>query len=115
MWLVALFASKLGVASHDSVSKSLPRGAIAWAIDKVTAPRAIERLVRQLLGSVVIFSKLDDAVAAKKDEPTLAMTTLDGEFISTAGIVFGGSSTVKVDSLLERKARVAALEKEETE
>src|SRR6202035_1298017 len=31
------------------------------------------------------------------------------------GIVFGGSSTVKSDSLLERKARVAALAKEETE
>ena len=40
------------------------------------------------------------------------MATLDGEFISAAGIVFGGSSTVKSDSLLERKVRVAALEKE---
>src|SRR6202011_5215066 len=31
------------------------------------------------------------------------------------GILFGGSSTVKSDSLLERKARVAALGREETE
>jgi chromosome segregation protein len=111
----ALFAPKLSASAHDSVRKSLPKGAIAWAIDKVIAPRAIESLVRQLLGGVVIFSKLDDALAAKKDEPTLAMATLDGEFVSAAGIVFGGSSSVKVDSLLERKARVAALEKEETE
>src|SRR5437660_4926991 len=43
------------------------------------------------------------------------MATLEGEFISAEGIVFGGSSTVKSDSLLERKTRVAALAKEETE
>ena len=108
----ALFAPKLGASAHESVRKSLPKGAIAWAVDKVVAPRAIEALVRQLLSGVVIFSKLSDALAIKKDEPTLAMATLDGEFISAEGIVFGGSSTVKADSMLERKARVAALEKE---
>jgi chromosome segregation protein len=111
----ALFAPKLGATTHESVRKSLPKGAIAWAIDKVSAPRAIEALIRQLLSGVVIFSRLDEALAAKKDEPTLAMATVDGEFISIEGIVFGGSSSVKIDSLLERKARVASLEKEETE
>src|SRR5207302_3019 len=111
----ALFAPKLGASAHESVRKSLPRGAIAWAIDKVVAPRGIEPLVRQLLNGTVIFARLDDALAAKKDEPTLAMATLDGEFISAAGIVFGGSSTVKSDSLLERKVRVAAVEKESIE
>jgi chromosome segregation protein len=108
----ALFAPKLGASVHESVRKSLPKGAIAWGIDKVVVPRAIEPLVRQLLSGVVIFAKLDDALAAKRDEPTLAMATLNGEFISAEGIVFGGSSTVKSDSLLERKARVGALEKE---
>jgi chromosome segregation protein len=111
----ALFVPKLGASSHESVRKSLPKGALTWAIDKVVAPRSIESLIRQLLSGVVIFSRLDDALACKKDEPTLAMATLDGEFVSTEGIVFGGSTTVKSDSLLERKARVAALEKEETE
>ena len=108
----ALFVSKLGGSSHESVRKSLPKGAIAWAVDKAITPRGLEPLVRQLLNGVVIFGKFDDAIAAKKDEPTLAMATLDGEFISAEGIVFGGSSTVKADSLLARKARVAALEKE---
>ena len=111
----ALFVPKLGAASHESVRKSLPKGALAWAIDKVIAPRSVESVVRQLLSGVVVFSKLDDALACKKEEPTLAMATLDGEFISAQGIVFGGSSTVKSDSLLERKARVAALAKEENE
>ena len=108
----ALFVPKFNGSAHESVRKSLPRGAIAWAIDKVVTPRAIEPLVRQLLSGVVIFSKLNDALVAKQDEPTLAMATLDGEFISAEGIIFGGSSSVKVDSLLERKARIAELENE---
>jgi len=108
----ALFVPRLGASAHESVRKSLPKGALGWAIDKVAAPRAIEPLMRQLLAHVVVFAKLDEALAAKKDELTLAMATLDGEFISAEGIVFAGSSTVKSDSLLERKARVAALEKE---
>jgi chromosome segregation protein len=111
----ALFVPKLGGSAHESVRKSLPKGALAWAVDKVVAPRALEAVIRQLLSGVVIFAKLDQALSCKKEEPTLAMATLDGEFISTEGILFGGSSTVKADSFLERKARVSALEKEETE
>jgi chromosome segregation protein len=111
----ALFVPKLGSSTHESVRKSLPKGALAWAIDKVVVPRSLESVVRQLLSGVVVFSKLDDALACKKEEPTLAMATLDGEFISAEGIVFGGSSTVKSDSLLERKARVAALTQEEND
>ena len=111
----ALFVPKLGASAHESVRKSLPKGALAWAIDKIVAPRAVEPVIRQLLSGVLIFAKLDQALACKKDEPTLAMATLDGEFVSVEGIVFGGSSTVKSDSLLERKMRVAALEREEAE
>src|SRR3989475_5967495 len=111
----ALFVPKLGASSHESVRKSLPKGALGWAVDKIVAPRSLESVIRQLLSGVLVFAKLEHALACKKDEPTLAMATLEGEFISAEGIVFGGSSTVKSDSLLERKARVAALEKEETE
>jgi chromosome segregation protein len=111
----ALFVPKLGPSAHESVRKSLPEGALAWAIDKIVAPRAVQPVIRQLLSGVLIFAKLDQALACKKDEPTLAMATLDGEFVSVEGIVFGGSSTVKSDSLLERKMRVAALEREEAE
>src|SRR6266480_3957917 len=111
----ALFVPKLGGPAHESVRKSLPKGALAWAVDKIVAPRSLEPTIRQLLSGVLIFGGLEQALACKKDEPTLAMATLDGEFISAEGIVFGGSSTVKTDSFLERRARVAALAKEETE
>ena len=111
----ALFVPKLGASSHESVRKSLPKGALGWAVDKIVVPRSLESVIRQLLSGVLVFAKLEHALACKKDEPTLAMATLEGEFISAEGIVFGGSSTVKSDSLLERKTRVAALAKEETE
>jgi len=41
------------------------------------------------------------------------MATLAGEFISAEGVVFGGSSEVRAPSLLERKAQIADLAKEE--
>jgi chromosome segregation protein len=42
----------------------------------------------------------------------LAVATLTGEFISSEGVVFGGSRDASSDSLLERKARVSALNTE---
>jgi chromosome segregation protein len=109
----ALLIPQLATSVPQSVRKVLPGGAIAWAMDKVFAPRQLEPLIRQLLGNVVIFSKLEQALECKKNDPTLAMATLSGEFVSTEGIVFGGSTIVKSDSLLERKAEIANLEKEE--
>jgi chromosome segregation protein len=114
---------KLGQAAlvlpqrHASISQSertpLPKSALAWAIDKVAAPGSLESLVRRLLQGVAIFSKLEHALECKRDEPALAMATVAGEFVSSEGIVFGGSATTKSDSLLERKAEIANLEEEE--
>ena len=93
--------------------KVLPEGALAWATDKLVAPRSLEPVVRQLLDNVVIFSDLQQALECKKHEAAIAMATLGGEFISTEGIIFGGSSEVRAASLLERKAQIANLAKEE--
>ena len=108
----ALFIPQLSPSFQHSVRKTLPKNGIAWAVDKVVAPRQLEPLIRQLLDGVVIFSKLDDALACKKSDSSLAVATLDGEFISAEGVVFGGSATTKSDSLLERKAEIGNLEKE---
>jgi chromosome segregation protein len=110
----ALLIPQLATSFPQSVRKTLPNHALAWAVDKVFAPRQLEPLVRHLLGSVAIFSKLEQGLECKKNDPTLAIATLAGEFISAEGIVFGGSATTKSDSLLERKAEIAVLEKEES-
>ena len=61
----------------------------------------------------MIFPELEQALECKKREPALAMATLAGEYVSREGIVFAGSSEVRVASLLERKAQIADLAKEE--
>ncbi len=99
--------------AQQSERKALPTDALAWATDKLTAPPSLEPLVSQLLANVAIFSDLQHALECKKREPAVAMATLAGEFISTEGIVFGGSSEVRAASFLERKAQIAELTKEQ--
>jgi len=90
----------------------LPAVAIAWAIDKVDAPESVAPLVRNLLHDVVIVSDLATALDLKKKSRQLAIATLNGDFISAAGIIFGGSSNAASDSLLGRKAIVTGLAQE---
>jgi chromosome segregation protein len=109
----ALLIPKLTAAAPHPAQTVLPPQALAWATDKVRAPKALEALVTRLLGDVVIFPELEQALECKKVEPALAMATLAGEYISREGIVFTGSSGLRAASLLERKAQIADLAKEE--
>jgi chromosome segregation protein len=109
----ALLIPKLTATASQSVQKVLPPEALAWGTDKVRTPKPLEVIVTSLLGDVVIFPELEQALACKKVEPALAMATLAGEYVSREGIVFTGSSEVRAASLLERKAQIADLAKEE--
>jgi chromosome segregation protein len=109
----ALLIPNLTAADPQPAEKVLPPEALAWATDKVRAPKPLEALVTRLLGEVVIFPELEQALERKKREPVLAMATLGGEYVSREGIVFAGSSEVRAASLLERKAQIADLAKEE--
>jgi chromosome segregation protein len=109
----ALLIPNLTAAAPESAQKALPSDALARATDTVKAPKSLEALVARLLGDVVIYSELEQALECKKQEPALAMATLAGEYISREGIVFTGGSEVRAASLLERKAQIADLAKEE--
>src|SRR5439155_10989028 len=109
----ALIIPKLTAAAPQPEQKVLPPEALGWATDKVRASKTLEALVTSLLSGVVIFPELEQALECKKREPALAMATLAGEYISPEGIVFGGSTEVRAASLLERKAQIADLVKEE--
>jgi chromosome segregation protein len=109
----ALLIPNLTVAGPQPARKVLPPEALAWATDKVRAPQPLEATVAGLLGDVVIFPELEQALECKKREPALAMATLAGEYVSREGLVFAGSSEVRAASLLERKAQIADLAKEE--
>ena len=109
----ALLIPDLTAAAPQTAQKVLPSDALAWATDKVRAPKPLEALITRLLGDVVIFQGLEHALEYKKIEPALAMATVAGEYVSREGIVFTGSSEVRAASLLERKAQIANLAKEE--
>jgi len=109
----ALLIPKLTAAPSQPAHKALPAQALAWATDKTKAPKSLQPLVISLLADVVIFPELEQALECKSREPALAMATLSGEYVSRQGIVFTGSSEVRAASLLERKAQIAELVKEE--
>jgi chromosome segregation protein len=98
-----------GVKHHDRPAKNLPPTAIDWATNKVQAAEPLAALVRDLLDRVAIFKNLEDALIAVREDPEIAAATLGGEFISRAGVLFGGSGKVRTDSLLQRKARIEAI------
>src|SRR5947209_1221539 len=102
----ALALPTLTAIATDDYFVDLPSGAISWAIDKVSAPEALTPLVRRLLRGVVLVSDLDTAIHLKQQQPVLQFATLAGEFISTAGVIFGGSSNAQSESLLGRKAQI---------
>jgi len=105
----ALVLPKLCGSAPKAHSPVLPKKGLAWAIDKVKAPDSLALLVARLLHNIVIFRDLEAALAFKKHGNDCAAATLAGEFISAEGIVFGGSRDASADSLLERRARMAAL------
>ncbi len=109
----ALLVPGLTAAASQASQKILPPEALAWATDKVRAPKSLEALVTRLLGDVAVFAELEQALECKKLEPALPMATLAGEYVSREGIVFTGSSEARAASLLERKAQIADLAKEE--
>ncbi|HVF70231.1 MAG TPA: chromosome segregation protein SMC [Chthoniobacterales bacterium] len=106
----ALAIPQLFPAARNDSPTALPDGAIAWAIDKIDAPDDLKPLVRALLDNVAIVSDLRGAFELKSTAPGLSFATLAGEFISSYGIVFGGTSNTATDSMLGRKAIIAGLE-----
>jgi len=108
----ALVIPQLANGATKERGRRIPEKSLGWAIDKVKVPEPLAPLVAQLLRNVAIFEHLDHALAAKKKHSEIAAATLEGELISIEGVVFGGSREASADSLLERKARMSALERE---
>jgi len=99
-------------ATPEPEPSDLPGGAIAWAIEKVEAPAELQTLVRNVLHGVAIVPDLATGLRLKQSALKLQFTTLGGEFISEAGIIFGGTAAAAGDSMLGRKAIVTGLETE---
>ena len=72
----------------------------------------LQTLAQNLLRGVAIVSDLATGLRLKRNAPKLEFATLGGEFISAAGIIFGGTASTASDSMLGRKAIITALETE---
>jgi chromosome segregation protein len=107
----ALVIPKLGGCSPNITTK-LPEHSLGWAIEKVKAPESLAPIIAQLLHNVALFDNLDHALSARQKDREFAAATLNSEFISAEGIIFGGSSEAAPDSLLQRKSRISILSAE---
>jgi len=108
----ALAIAALSARPFETAPQELPAGAIAWAIDKIDAPAELQTLVRSLLRGVAIVRDLETGLALKRSAPAVQFATLSGEFVSAAGVIFGGTAVAASDSMLGRKAIVTKLEGE---
>jgi chromosome segregation protein len=108
----ALAIAGLSATPDQTASADLPAGAVAWAFDKIDAPAELQGLVRNLLRGVAIVPDLATGLRLKQNGSTLQFATLGGEFISAAGVIFGGTAAAASDSMLGRKAVVTKLETE---
>ena len=105
----ALYIPDLAELPPPPKRAALPESALGFADDKVRAPESLRPLVQRLLGEVIIFADFNQAMEFKRNTPQFSVATLQGEFISTAGIIFGGSNGAQTESLLQRKVRIASL------
>lgn len=102
-------------STSEKIETNLPEGAIAWAIEKVTAHDKVERLVSHLLGNVAIVPSLEKALSLKEAHPQLRFVTKSGNYIDSNGVIHGGKEKGNKTSFIEREQELKKLETEAIE
>lgn len=98
---------------HQSVQvEALPEGSLGWILDKIRVQPPVASLVNQLLGRVVLARDLETAFRIRQSAADLAVATLNGEYISPAGLVFAGQAVEANQSIFQRKLQIRTLEGE---
>jgi len=117
--LTSLREGKIGHASiiaESHLSTSLttsrgqaPLGSIGWAISKVRCRPEVQPLLDRLLSNVLLVEDLHTALRLREEEPTAAIATLTGEFITAEGIIHGGKSGGESVSILRMQTEIREL------
>ncbi len=100
-----------GVLKSDM--KNNHRGFIGAAIDCIDFDDCYYDIMKYLLGNVLVFDNLKNAIECAKSERTggaYKFVTLEGEIISTGGSITGGAYKNKSANIFERKAEISKLE-----
>ncbi|YCM44965.1 chromosome segregation protein SMC [Verrucomicrobiaceae bacterium 227] len=95
--------------SKGSQIEALPEGASAWALDVVSVDAKLVGLMENLLAGVLIVPDRAIALKLRKDYPDLTFVTRIGEILTPEGILRGGSSGGKDNSVLKRRNEIEAL------
>ena len=92
--------------------RTLPEGAVCWALDKVEARETVAPFLRKLIGNVVIVASLEDAIRFRSEHRHLAFVTVDGTCLSDRGVIRGGRNVEDSGSVLRRQQEIAELDAE---
>jgi chromosome segregation protein len=110
----AILPESLLPVAKGSQIEALPEGALSWALDVVTVASKFTGLMEHLLAEVLIVPERALALKLRRDYPNLTFVTTIGEILTPEGILRGGSSGGKDNSLLKRRNEIEALEVEVT-
>ncbi len=105
----AILPESLLPAAKGSQIEALPEGASAWALDVVTVDAKFIGLMEHLLAQVLIVPDRATALKLRRDYPDLSFVTEIGEILTPEGVLRGGSSGGKDNSLLKRRNEIEAL------
>ena len=97
----------------DKLIKNNLNGVIGIAADLVKANQKYEGIILNLLGRTVVVDNMDTAIIlARQNSYSFRIVTLQGDIISPAGSMTGGSITQKSASIIGRASQIKNLEKE---
>ncbi|MEI6674359.1 MAG: chromosome segregation protein SMC [Verrucomicrobiota bacterium] len=120
-----LTEKKLGLAAvlpesfigHASATQmeTVPKGAIAWALDRVKSDNRVAAIIGRLLEKVLIVPDLATALQLRPTLRGVTFATLAGELLAGEGMLCGGVAAEGSTSVLERGNEVRALQTEVAE
>ncbi len=87
-----------------------PLGAISWAIDEVRCRDEVRPLLDRLLSRVLLAEDLNTALRLREEDPSHAVATLTGEFITPEGIIHGGRTGDESVSVLRTQTEIRDLQ-----
>ncbi len=97
----------------DRLIKNNLSGVIGVAADLVKADKKYEGIILNLLGKIIVVDNMDTAIIlARQNSYSFKIVTLQGDIISPAGSMTGGSVTQKSSNIIGRATQIKTLEKE---
>ena len=97
----------------DRLIKNNLSGVIGVAADLVKADKKYEGIILNLLGKTVVVDNMDTAIIlARQNSYSFKIVTLQGDIISPAGSMTGGSVTQKSSNIIGRASQIKTLAQE---